>query len=56
VELVLHLQQPVVSSSVSLKTGMPVAQVRGPLEVLRVDRRLLVTTDVGELLVELAQA
>src|SRR4051794_15891035 len=32
-----------------------VAQVRGPLEVLRVDRRLLVATHVRDLLVELAQ-
>ncbi len=32
-----------------------IAQVRGALEVLRVDRRLLVATDVGDLLVELAQ-
>jgi hypothetical protein len=32
-----------------------VAQVRGPLEVLRVDRRLLVAPDVGDLLVELAE-
>jgi hypothetical protein len=29
--------------------------VRGPLEVLRVDRRLLVATDVRDLLVELAR-
>src|SRR4051812_29254819 len=88
------LSSRVVSSSVSLKTGMPVqlartsaicssstsattsrspdfhrfsrsdfaeqlpllvAQVRGPLEVLRIDRRLLVPTHVRDLLVELTQ-